>query len=569
MALGACVADAPPEDDTEDVSDTDDTEAPDTEIGATDDSDPDTGEARPCPRWEPPPRSGAALTASPYGVEVLRRETAACAMIEDLDGDGSNEVVLVFEGGDGAEVSVRYGQGMGPPTEVVATLPLGDRGGPGGCTLADVDDDGDLDVVVGHPRGASALLADGRAWSVRQDVLSWPAEIADLRLRPNYLALLHLDGDGRLDVIASLHGLLRDDCPQPGELDTGDLTIPLENDILEGPLGCFLAAPGGGWTPAPEGVCPSPMLTQPTHAPYAALVADLDDDGHADVVLGNDFSKNRVLVGTGSGLVPWDGVGLDVYNHAMGGAVADLDGDGRRDVYLSDLGPDSVFLSGACGLWFDAGAQRGTWAATRRTVSWGVQGADVDQDGAVDLLVGVGVEGEADGSTVSMCVDPRHPFTQDHPPTLLLVNDGEGSFSRVDVDDMPGRPGPATAYPVLLTVGDVDDDGDLDAVVAHGYATVLLRHAGALAGPAIRVRVEDDLGRPVAGARVVVRTSRGAQMRELWPTSGFQGFAEQVAHVGLGADPGPVTVRVRWPDGAWTTHGPYAPTVGRVTVTRP
>ncbi len=566
-----------------DVTDALKDEAPDTESDAREtdtdsdahtDSDSDTettdtGEPRSCPQWKAGPRSGPELTASPFRVEIVERKTADCLIVEDVDRDGHTDLVAVFGNDAGARVLFRFGTSAGEPVVSEANYSSDGRGAMLSCTLADADHDGDLDVLLGTSVGASALSLAGRTPTLVHDVLLWPEAVAEQQLKAGYLQPIDLDHTGAADLILALHGSINDECPDPTTLDTGDFTLPPNGDIVPGVVGCFVAVDEGGWVPAPVGRCPEPMIVDPTHAPYAALVADLNDDGHADLLLANDFAKNRLLYGSATGLTPTVGSGLEGYDHAMGVALLDLDRDGRRDVYITDLGPDSTFVSGTCSAWFEAGAQVGTWRSTRRTVSWGVQARDFDQDGAEDLLVGVGVEGDAESGTLSMCIDERFPFTVNHPPTLLLRADGAGGVVRIDVDDFPGVPGKATGYPVGVAAGDLDDDGDVDAVVSHGYGTVILWNDGPLAGPSFRVRVVGADGLPVLGARVIVKTTGGSHLRELWPSSAHQGWGEQVAHVGLGTQTGPVSVRVRWPDGTVTSHGPYEAGESPVTLTAP
>ncbi|MCB9665485.1 MAG: CRTAC1 family protein [Alphaproteobacteria bacterium] len=550
--------------------DRDDTDAPDSDVVPGDTDTGPTGDSgAPCPTFPPGPPLPASALGSDGGfrAQVLGSRFALCLAVDDLDGDGRTDLLALYEGGPSFDLEVRWGDGTPTPTPVTTAVTPGDVGLIHGCTLADVDGDHDLDLLLATSHGATAVLAGpGRTWSVGGEVLSVPSTLAAERRLPEMLALIDLDHQGPLDLVWGAHGLLMDSCPDPDAVDTGDLQVPAPA-FSGGPVRCYVADGQGAYVDAPAGLCPDPVLATPTVAPYGALVGDLDHDGHTDLLLTTDFATNRLLRGTASGLVPAPGRGLDVYDHGMGVAQADFDGDGQLDVYITDLGPDSVYL-GQCGTWFDAGQALGWWAATARSVTWGVAATDVDHDGAPDLIVGVSADARGAASNASMCIGPTGlPFP--HPATMLLHNDGTGHMTRHDLVDRPGATGKATGLAARVAVGDLDGDLDVDAVVGTGRGVSILWNDVTKAGPVLRVRPVDDHGLPAVGARVVLQRGDHRRLADLWRPAGYSGPHETVAHLPLGQGTGEVTVEVRWPDGRTSTHGPYAAEDAEVVVSPP
>ena len=113
----------------------------------------------------------------------------------------------------------------------------------------------------------------------------------------------------------------------------------------------FLNRPGAQPTPTFE-AAPLPLEAQFAPA-FAALVADYDGDGHDDVFLSQNFfalpaeqarldaGRGLVLRGRGDGrfeAVPATASGIRIYGEQRGAAVADLEGDGRTDLAVTQNG---------------------------------------------------------------------------------------------------------------------------------------------------------------------------------------------------------------------------------------
>jgi hypothetical protein len=143
--------------------------------------------------------------------------------------------------------------------------------------------------------------------------------------------------------------------------------------------------------------------------------------------------------------------------------------------------------------------------------------------------------------------DPN-PLAQ---PAQLFRNLGRGRFA--DVTDAAGGAFRARAVARGLAAGDLDDDGDVDLVVAtaEAPARLWLNRAGQDAPwSGLRLLTRDGR-RDALGARVVLRR-RGAPdlLRHAHADGSYASASDPRVLFGLGGGTEVTGVEVTWPDGA-------------------
>lgn len=196
---------------------------------------------------------------------------------------------------------------------------------------------------------------------------------------------------------------------------------------------------GAVWsTPAP--LLPADAIDWRTDAGRRTpAVADLDGDGRLDLFLAAAIDTgNAVLLGTVDGFRAATDHPLAAVDGVNFAAFADLDHDGRIDAFLGRRGPDQLWLRTADGGWRDATAEAGVAGGDADTVDAVL--VDADHDGDLDIVTAV-----ADG------------------PDRLWNNDRTGAFT--DIAEDAGIGGGAGSRRILAA--DLDGSRDLDLLVVR------------------------------------------------------------------------------------------------------
>ena len=438
--------------------------------------------------------------------------------IGDFDGDGLEDVFLgsmqrrpgLFENqGDGTFVDVAEARGItvDGPTNSPA--------------WADLDNDGDLDLVLtGLGLGRHFLFINQAGERFTEEAFERGAAILEPTVhRGGSVAFGDYDEDGFVDIYVAEWG---------GLGETRGYGRLLRNRGVDGP-GFFddVTAEAGLFTNAIRGFSPT--------------FVDLDDDGDLDLTITGDFGTTRVYrnVDTHFENISRDfGIGEILYD--MGSAFGDPDLDGDLDWFVSAiscldetcpftdaLNPglgNHLYENMGGGVFRDAtdtfGVEQGYWG-------WGAAFFDYDNDHDEDLV-------QTNGWTDPMDSPRNNPFDYDGDPTRLWRNDATTPLTEASDEVGLGDSGQGRG----LALFDYERDGDLDILVAqYREPSLLYRNRGGNANDWLRVRVTAQ-ERAFEGlhAQITVRASEDspAQVRHLGVNTGFQGQSERVAHFGLG-----------------------------------
>jgi hypothetical protein len=188
----------------------------------------------------------------------------------------------------------------------------------------------------------------------------------------------------------------------------------------------------------------------------------------ADVLLENQGGGRFVDVSARAGLTS--------KGYGQGVTVADYDGDGDPDVYVTRYGPNTLWRNDA-GRFTDVTAEAGVGSPLW---SLGAAFADIDGDGDLDLFVANYFD--FDPSAAPFDRDPQTgapaygmPARFPGQPDVLYRNEGRGRFR--DVTTRAGVAGTGRGMGVLAS--DLDGDGWIDLFVANdAQANALWRNRG-------------------------------------------------------------------------------------------
>jgi hypothetical protein len=441
-----------------------------------------------------------------FGSDIAAAGTA----LHDLDQDGDLDLVVAH---DDVDVYVWAGGGFLSPIRLSTT-------GARAITVADVDADSWPDLLVARTGDADTIVWGGD-WVVDG---STPTQSTDLAAAGPSAGLLGADlsGDGTMDIVRLSRG------NESGEVDmvwTGD------PDLAR----AFSSAP----------------LSDDARMSLAGEITDVDGDGLLDVWVTRDlgwdgggdsvYSRRGDPDGQWTDIAPELGVALEI--DGMGLTIADLNGDLALDAYVSDLGNNEILIRDGDRfvVSVSTGAARIRPSGADSSVvssSWATGVIDLNLDGRLDLVV-------ANGGFPSGDMFNKIPDTEvaEADPPALLIGVGDGQF----VETWPGMNLPWTSSSRGLTIGDIDGDGDDDIifVAVDGSLTALENQtSGTSMGASITIRPE--AGCDSTGAIVTVLHSTGSYQAPLQRHT-YGGAHAPAVVVGT---PGPsVGVGVTWPDG--------------------
>jgi len=429
------------------------------------------------------------------------------SVFADVTGDGRPDLyITMFYSGDMSDLFYQNTDGT-HFTEDALNWHINDNdGGSHGATFADLDNDGDYDLINGTTgENNNVYRNDSNA-----DFTDMTPTIPDLEGREEVTratVAFDMDGDGYLDIFTVTGYLGSEEDP------------PDTNEVYHNEGGMSFAAIDTG-------------ALYEALAGQGATDTDYDGDGDIDIIAANRTGNLNILQNDGSGnftQISPSSIGI---NHGAGDGITmgDVDNDGDLDMLLVSDYPSSVAY-----LYMNDGDGTGTF--TYDSQSWqnidGYMGgfADLDNDGDLDLV-----------------------FAGD---SLYYLNDGNGNFSTYASCTVPDS---GINDPRAIAFADIDNDGDMDFGISPKQSNArLIRNEWESENNWLKVRLISPQGQAGAfGSKIRVYPGRQAGVtllgfRESRSSNGYLGQNEPVLHFGLGSN-GTADVVVTFLDGSTATR---------------
>ncbi len=224
-----------------------------------------------------------------------------------------------------------------------------------------------------------------------------------------------------------------------------------------------------------------------------------------------------------------------------------FDNDGRPDLVITNLANQkyALYRNNGDGLFTYDSYLSGLAAMTLLHSGWGIRFLDYDNDGFKDLLIAQG----HDLDTVEL----NYPQLHYKEPLLLARNMGNGTF--VDVSAQSGDVFKQRWVGRGMAVGDLDNDGRLDAVITtNGGPAYILHNETATQNHWLTLLlVGHKSNHDAIGAQVKVVTAHGTQYWTVSTAGSYLSSNDKRAYFGLGADSVVRSIEIRWPSGIHQT----------------
>ncbi|XP_049428206.1 cartilage acidic protein 1a [Epinephelus fuscoguttatus] len=453
--------------------------------------------------------------------------------VTDVDGDGDLEVVVA--GYDGPNLVLKYNQTLNRLVNIAiddSTSPYNALRDPAGnaigVTACDVDGDGREEIYFLNTNNAysgQATYSDkmfkfrnGRFEDLLGDAVNVHRGVAN-QIAGRSVACVDRKGTGRYSIYVANYAKANIGPHALLEMDEA------ASDVMKGiiTLSDVAAEAGVNKLTGGRGVVVGPILST----------------SRSDVFCDNENGPNFLFKNNGDGtfvdMARQAGV-EDRYQHGRGVALADFNGDGKTDIIYGNWnGPHRLFLQGSDSKFRDIASGGFAAPSPIRTVI----AADFDNDKELEVFFN-NIAYKSNASNKLFRVVRR----ADADPLIQELNVG-------DAAEPQGR---GTGG----TVTDLDGDGQLDLLLAHGESArqpiSVFKVTQGSSNNWLRVIPRTQFGSFARGAKVTAFTRRsGAHTRIIDGGSGYLCEMEPVAHFGLGNDE--VTVlEVSWPDGSSTTR---------------
>jgi hypothetical protein len=506
---------------------------------------------------------------------------AGCAFL-DYDNDGRLDILLLQSGSPEPNAANRphcalyHNNGDGTFTDVTAGSGLDrDLGYAQGVAVGDFDNDGYDDLFI-TAYGGNHLLHNEHGTGRFKDVTAqWGLDRVP-GLASAYAtsaAFGDYDNDGRLDLYVCYYAPWTPERDRPcyNEQRLRDYCSPEQFP----PAAHRLYRNMGDHF---EDVSERAGITKAQGRGLAVAFVDVDGDGRQDIFVANDLTPNMLWHNNGDGTFTNRAVQAGcAYSDegalmaGMGLAIADLDGDGRESLFVTNFSgmPNTLYRNVGGGLLRNDSIISGLALPHMKFLAFGCAFLDYDADGRPDLIVNNG--------SVYVHADTRLDGATYRERKQLFHNEGKGVFKEVTDPSLLGDLS-APAIGRGLAVGDYDNDGRLDVLCSNQNGPAQLFHNQDRSGrhwvsfKTVGVRSNRD----GLHARFTLKAGGRTQTGVVRAASSYLSSSDRRVYFGLGGAAKIDSVEIRWPSGVRETlrhvvpDASYVVTEGRgVTATLP
>jgi hypothetical protein len=494
------------------------------------------------------------ISGSPQKNYIFEAKGGGVGLI-DFDQDGFLDIYFVngstledIRAGVSHANALYHSNGDGTYTDVTAKAGVGGRGWGMGCAVGDYDNDGWPDLYVTCVNGnilyrnnhdgtfsdvtEHAGVRDGR-WSTSAAFVDYD--------RDGYLDL-YVANNIQVDIWKSPLAFRSPDCDYRGvRVMCGPRGLPGALDAL------YHNNHDGTFTDVTQ---QAGVLEREASYGLGVAVGDYNNDGWPDIYVANDSMPSYLYENLKNGkfkeigLMAGVAVSDDGLEQAgMGVDFGDYDNDGWLDITKTNFSFDNnnLYHNERDGHFIDLAKPAGIASAARMLVCWGTRFLDYDNDGWKDIIV-------ATGHVYPHLINNPVGGEKYYQPRLLFRNLGDGKFADVSRQSGPGIQEERASRG--LAIGDLDNDGAIDAVVVNMDGTPsILHNNGGNARNWLTIRLSGTASNRMGlGARIKATAGKLEQVAEATTSGSIFSAGDSRVHFGLGAAT-QIDLEIRWPSG--------------------
>ncbi len=431
--------------------------------------------------------------------------------------------------------------GDGTFTDVTQHAGVGDTGYGIGCCVADYDNDGYRDLFITN-FGKNILYrnnGDGTFSDISKQV-----GITDESLFSAGCTFADFNNDGWLDLVVINYVLLdlenAPDCSQDG--------IPAycrPEEFPPAPDRLYRNNGDGTFT----NVTQESGITLLGRG-LGVVWTDFDNDGWLDLYIANDREANFLYKNNGDGTFTEAGEvsGTARNEHgdaesSMGIDTADYDNDGDLDMILTHYQAETntLYQNDGHGVFWDVTAQSHIGEPTHLPLAWGTGFVDFDNDGWLDLFFANG--------HLHDNVEQLQEVGVYKQQNQLFRNRGDGTFT--DITDQCGNGLQIEKSSRGSIFGDYDNDGDMDILVTNiGGTPDLLRNDTPLNNSWISIKlIGKKSNRDAIGSKVTLQYGETSKIIEIKSGGSYLSHNQFQLQTGLGTAKMVDQIIVNWQNG--------------------
>jgi hypothetical protein len=469
-----------------------------------------------------------------------------CAVL-DFDRNGLLDVLFIAEDSEATPVGLFRQEGAGRFQECSEAMGLKELTG-AGIAVGDANNDGWPDLFITSRRTNSLWL--NQSGKEFKDVTA-TSGLASSDWGTS-ACWLDYDRDGWLDLFVTNYvDYQHRECTRLGGGDADFCTpglFPPTADKL------FRNLTGESSDGRPEflDVSADTGISQKRSAGLGVTALDWNGDQWIDIYVASDQHPNLLWInqqGTFREEAGIHGCDLDFQGRAqgsMGLALGHFNDDGTEDVVVSNLDGEShaVYCRDNLGFCLDRCRETGILTATRPLTGFGLAATDFDLDGVSELLTVNGRVKRQDGKSGAPD-DFWSPYQQEI--QLLKAKIPGGKWEALEVAS--GKTHVARG----LAIGDLDRDGDPDAVISTtGEPAIVLRNDFVAVRQGITLQfVDPKLGqRSCPGVAFSVRNAAGIEFHQTFqPCQSYMSSHADEFYMAMPHGEATLKLTVKWPHG--------------------